>query len=44
MYYEEETDEKPKKWPANAREQIFDARIKTGLVKWKNQLVYGTMS
>lgn len=21
-----------------------DARIKTGLVKWKNQLVYGTMS
>ena len=24
MYYEEETDEKPKKRPANAREQILD--------------------
>lgn len=23
---------------------LIDARIKTGLVKWKNQLVYGTMS
>ena len=25
MYYEEETDEKPEKWPANAREQILDS-------------------
>ena len=24
MYYEEETAEKPEKWPANAREQILD--------------------
>ena len=24
MYYEEETSEKPEKWPANAREQILD--------------------
>ena len=24
MYYEEKTEEKPEKWPANAREQILD--------------------
>ena len=41
MYYEEETAEKPEKWPANAREQILDTLCEC-VEEFKNNPSYKT--